>query len=394
MAKRPDNGGATDGDKEPPTSDPDTPAQSIASSAVSGDGGDDTKSVDNKRKLLVSPSNEHEAAHKFPRTAYRQAQSNNIEGAYRDNSDVPNSSGTRTNTDNIPVGDIRAGRKARSGKSQSSLASWKLREEVASGTYVIREKRFENWKEKISDLDPDARFDRKNPRKAFHSQCSAWILVKEPGDVTRFKQHVETCRAKPIPAHGTLMGMGWLKAKKDVGVGGDGKDRENESGKGEVRMPCRGVSDVDDQFVDRYLKRTGAGGGGGRSIHVISGERFKKKFRYLTNAQKEEVQVAQRAEWVWRNDHLNLRVYATNCERFTSSSSLALSLCAKCKRLLILNTFTTATHKKTPLDKNLKYTNGKYLNPVLGHLYANVKGLRAIIEHPVSNAQLSPNLPR
>jgi hypothetical protein len=78
----------------------------------------------------------------------------------------------------------------------------------------------------------------------------------------------------------------------------------------------------------------------------------------------------------------------------TSSRSLASSLCATCRRLLALKAFTDAIRKKMPSDKNLKYTNAQYLNPTLGHLYAKIKGLRAIIEHPVGNAQLFQNLPR
>ena len=82
-----------------------------------------------------------------------------------------------------------------------------------------------------------------------------------------------------------------------------------------------------------------------------------------------------------------------NCEHFMSSISLTSLLCTKCKHLLILKAFTNAICKKTPLDKNLKYTNAQYINPILGHLYAEAKGLRAIIEQEVSVAQPFQSLP-
>ena len=255
---------------------------------------------------------------------------------------------------------------------------------MTSGTYVVGEKRPESWKEKISNLDPSARFDKANPRKVFHSRCSTWLLIKEPGDTTCFKQHVETCQVKPVLAGGMLMGMGWLKK---------GNVEASSVGKNEVKMPCRGVSHVDNPLVDHYLKQTGAGGGGGQSIYVILRERFGEEFRYLTSTQKDVIQAAQQVEWAWRNDHLNLRVYAMNCKRFTSSTSLALSLCAKCKHLLILKSFTGAICKKIPLGKNLKHTNAQYINPILGHLYAKAKGLRAIIELGVSITQPFQSLP-
>lgn len=392
--KQVDDGGTTDEAEEPPTSDIDTPALSTASSMVSIDK-DNIEYPHYKRKLSTSPSDEAETAHKFPRTAYRQAQSKDDNQAYQNDDRKHSSSGTRTNLDNVTTANTRTGlstiknhskisHKVQPGTSRSALASRKLRDKVTSGTYVVQEKRFKSWKEKISDLDPGARFDKGNPRKVLHSRCSTWLLVKEPGDTTRFKQHVETCQAKPVPVGGTLTGMGWLK--KNVEASDVGRNTSRESGKDEAKMPCRGVSDMDNPLVDRYLKRTGAGGGGGRSIHAISRERFKKEFKYLTPAEKEVVQVAQRAEWAWRNDHLNLRVHAMNCECFTSSTSLATSLCTKCKHLLVLKAFTDAIRKKMPLDENLKYTNVQYTNPILGHLYAKVKGLRAIIEHKVSDA--------
>lgn len=381
----------TDEGEEPPVSDIDTPALSNVSSTVSNGVDDDVESVDRKRELSISPSNKGKTVRKLPRTAYGWVRSSGTEVAYQHNSDDCDSHRTHANVDDAAITVTRTGlglvrnhatitREAGLGTSKSALASRKLREKVASGTYIVREKSLETWKEKISNLDPGARFDRTNSRKVLHSSCSTWLLMKEPGDTTRFKQHVKTCRAKPISTGGTLMGMGWLKPKSG------GKDRAVEGGRGEATMPCRGVSDMDGLHVDRYLKRTGAGGGGGRSIHVISRERFKKKFRYLTCPQKEVVQATQRAEWVWRNDHSNLRVHATDCERFTSNRSLDSSLCTKCKRLLTLKAFINLTRKKTPLAENLKYTNLQYLSPTLAHIYAKAKGLRAIIEQPVSNA--------
>lgn len=121
--------------------------------------------------------------------------------------------------------------------------------------YIIREKRFENWKEKITNLDPDAQFHHTDPRKVLHSRCSTWVLVKEPGDTTRFKQHVGACQVKPIPVGGTLVGMGWFKVKEEGGTKGSKKNG--------TWMPCCGVSDMDNPLVDHYLRRTGAGGGVG-----------------------------------------------------------------------------------------------------------------------------------
>jgi hypothetical protein len=403
-----DDDGITDGGEEPPTSDVDAPALSTMSSTASVDIAEAIAPPHRKRKLSDGPPNEGEPFCKFPKTSYQWTQSNGVGRTWPNNTEWAWPTDTNTtsrsndmeavrlddDTDKAPTarpslhpvrGHPKIGHKVEPGTSRSAIASRKLREKATSGSYVVREKRFETWKEKITNLDPDARFDKKNTQKVLHSRCSAWLLVKEPGDTTRFKQHVEACQAKPVPVRGTLMGMGWLKSKKSVEEGGDGKDGGlKENGK-KAQMPCRGVSDMDNPSVDRYLRRTGAEGGGGRSIHIISKERFKTDFKNLSRVQKEEVQATQIAEWMWRNDHSRLRVHATNCERFTSSATLNLSLCGKCKNLLVTKAFADAIRKKMPEVENLKYNNLQYLNPVLVELYGKAKGLRRIIENKVSN---------
>ncbi|KAF9784786.1 hypothetical protein BJ322DRAFT_1196341 [Thelephora terrestris] len=375
-----DRGGDSDeadGDENLLASEADTPAMSTVSSTASTDAGEDSRPLPYKRKLSLSPFDEIAPARKVSRVSYKQAQSKVTENRHSDVSNI-------AATDAFQHLEISCkSQKPQYGTSRSAIASRRLREKATSRTYVVQEKRFETWKAKILNLDPSAQFDQKDPMRVFHSRCSTWLRTKEPGDTTRFRQHGEMCRAKPVPAHGTLMGMGWL-VKKEARTSGDGKDEgrsEREEGVEDVRkMPCRGASAMDNTLIDRYLKRTWVGGGGGRSIHVVSRERFKKEFRYLTRAQREEVQMTQRAEWRWTNDHINARVHSRKCKLFTSSRSLASSLCVECEALLNLKAFTDAIRKPMPLDENLKFTNTQYLHPDLKHLYTKVKGLRAIIE--------------
>lgn len=355
----------------------------------------EVESLCHKRKSSVSPPGNGKLTHKLPRKendsmwpgdAERGQPGKNSEHKSR-RSTGPHDVATETC---INLQQLEIGHKAQRGASRSASTSRKLRKAVASGNYVVQAKRFETWKKKITNLDPNARFDRSNPQKVLHSRCSTWLLVKEPGDATRFKKHVEICQAKPVPQRGTLVGMGWLTMKKDVEIG-DGVGRERDGGKREGNgfktMPCRGVSEMDNPVIEQYLKRTGAGGGGGRSIHVISGARFRREFKGLTSGEKEEVQATQRAEWKWTNDHTNRRVHASNCQRFTSSDFLASSLCAECKDLLNLKQFTDAIQKPMPSDENLKFNNIRYLNPALVDLYKRSRGLRSIIEDSVSGVQ-------
>ena len=83
-------------------------------------------------------------------------------------------------------------------------------------------------------------------------------------------------------------------------------DETKDKTKDKSLMPCHGVMASDNSLVNQYLNRTGASGSRAWSIHVVSKEQFNTGFRCLVRNQKDEVVAAQRAEWVWRNDHLNL----------------------------------------------------------------------------------------
>src|SRR5258707_1050623 len=48
--------------------------------------------------------------------------------------------------------------------------------------------------------------------------------------------------------------------------------------------PCLGISGVDYALISQYVMRTGACGGGGRSVSVISKELFKKVFQKLNSS--------------------------------------------------------------------------------------------------------------
>ena len=378
---------------EPPMSDLDGSLPPNTSPAVSVNGEDDIETAETiyrkqKRNTSIELLDERNVAHK-PFGAHtrsdRRERSGDTEESHRegipgvlDAGDVDTPAmGVNTEPNACSAANGSKDR-YQPGTSRSAKASRKLREDVKNGTHTVHARKLETWRTKISRIDPDVRFDEKNPRKVFHAQCAQWILVKEPGDTTRFKQHVQTCQAKSVPVGGTLIGMGWLKkVEKDGGKKGSLERRPT--------MPCRGVTGLDDVLVDQYLNRTGAGGGGARSIHVISKERFGTEYRNLSRSQKDEVNATQRAEWVWRNDHLNCRVHATNCDGFTSSRSFAASLCLKCKSLLDLKVFTVAIRRKIPLDENMKYVNARYVNSLLLHLYAKIHGLRNIIEQPVSD---------
>ncbi|KAJ7852261.1 hypothetical protein B0H13DRAFT_1453529, partial [Mycena leptocephala] len=105
------------------------------------------------------------------------------------------------------------------------------------------------------------------------------------------------------------------------------------------------------------LQRTGALGGGGRSLTALAKEKFGKFFAKLGNRKKQIISDTQHREHRWRNDHSNLRVFSTRCRkevisRLPGSRTLP---CSECSSLLGLKNFKQAIRRPAPDDKDYIY---------------------------------------
>lgn len=85
-------------------------------------------------------------------------------------------------------------------------------------------------------------------------------------------------KKKKIVKTPSLFSMGFFKVAKQAGTA-------------VKKASCPGITEADDSRVTKYLKRTGVLGGGGRSLAVISMERFKKLFSNLTFAKNKKTVV-------------------------------------------------------------------------------------------------------
>ena len=140
----------------------------------------------------------------------------------------------------------------------------------------------------------------------------------------------------------------------------------------------------DTPHVLRYLKCTGASGGGGWSLPVISKQLFKKLFSQLTKKGNRKVVVnTQMQEWKWKNDDVNHRVYAITCQKTVFDRSPKPHPCSECSIILRSKAFKSAIQKPIPSDKNSKFVNYRFRNPLLGSIYARTIGVREIVEDEV-----------
>lgn len=143
-------------------------------------------------------------------------------------------------------------------------------------------------------------------------------------------------------------------------------------------QPCPGISKENHCLISVYLRRTAALGGGGRSVTIISKKRFGKLFSNLSLRRQTQVLDSQAHQHTWRNHHEQRRIFSTRCKHEIKGGTPL--PCSRCAGLLSNNQFKRALRVPMPHDNRYIYVNMRYRNKTLGHLYARVVGLRAIIE--------------
>ena len=279
--------------------------------------------------------------------------------------------------------------KAGEGSSKSAVASRVLRQQLKEGSFEVVDDKYQRWKKKILDGDGEAKFDKDNICKVRHSICGTVVTVKEPYNSVRWKDHLEKCKAKmkgkkPLKSP-SLFAMGWAvkSAKKVKKV--DTVDIGEKLQVGQV--PCPGITESDNPKVVQYLRRTGALGGGGRPLPVIAKELFNKLFSKLKlKSNRNKVVDTQMHEWKWRNDHENLRVHSTSCQKKVADRSAAAKRpkpCPDCVNVLRSKAFKNAIHRPIPPDKKFIFVNHRFRNKLLGKIYACTIGVKEIVEAEV-----------
>lgn len=261
------------------------------------------------------------------------------------------------------------------GISRSAAAAREMNDAIKHGTFVVDPERYAEWKGKILALDPHAEFFPDDVKKVRHSTCATEVKVKTAYDATRFKAHInQDC---PI----THKGAGASTLKQMFGSAPRKKPPKSTP---LPSKPCPGVTEHDIGDVQKYLRRSGALGGGSRSVYKIAKEKFKKAFSSLTKRRKREVLDTQQHEQTWRNDHLNLRIFSTDCQKTVPARSPRTLPCPACAALLKRKSFKRTLKKLGPKDPgNLIFTNKQWRNQVLGEIYGRSIGLKEIIEQPV-----------
>lgn len=154
-----------------------------------------------------------------------------------------------------------------------------------------------------------------------------------------------------------------------------------------AEYPCLGITESHDQRVSRFITRTGADGGGARSVTKIANELFNKTYGELSERKKSQVDAAQMHEWSFRFDHLRMAIHSLKCNRFVSAwqGDDGPHTCNECLSMLESDQrLKSGLQKPMPKPENFKYLNEQYQGKSTAERYAKSQGLLEIIQDKVS----------
>ena len=287
-------------------------------------------------------------------------------------------------------------------RSRSAVVRKKLNDLVASGEFVVDERKRERFEEKCVELDNGAKFQYRGASwQVLHSKCLKWYRMSEPYSATKFRQHLGTCKAKgegrnlPItnffkPTTGAEAKMTiTASGRKQIFVGGSAstsltKPPHVDNGLSTRNHPCCGISDTHNSLVSTYISQAVVEGAGSLSIHTVARIVFGDDAKYseLTEDQKVTVAFMQSHLRTWTISRELRVIFSTNCKKFIEQDQLPKTICGNCERVLHSDSFKRALRvKPVPLER-MKFIPAKYRGPLedLGAKFANIRGLPELLQ--------------
>jgi hypothetical protein len=278
------------------------------------------------------------------------------------------------------------------GTSRSAIASRRLKQEFRDGTHVVNEVKRANFVDECRLADRLSQFRyEKDVWSVFHSKCGTWRVMAEPYSSTKFKQHVNTCKSTgKAEGHTTLTSFFGAPSKAQQKVPAKQRNKTNDTNFSNeapnIDCPCSGITAKHDARVPDFITRTGAEGGGARSVTKIADELFKKKYADLSERKKTRVDVSQRHEWTFRFDRVLMAIFSTKCEKFVKGAkdSEDSHTCSQCLAVLRSDSrFKSGLRVPIPEDGNFRYLNEKYQGKSTAERYAKSQGLQDLLEDKV-----------
>ncbi|KAJ3538768.1 hypothetical protein NM688_g6473 [Phlebia brevispora] len=268
------------------------------------------------------------------------------------------------------------------GQGRSAVSERNRRNAWKDGVFKVSVVDLAEWRNGIIQIDSGAEFKPNNPVEVKCSRCHHFIKVRCPYDKYRYKVHFDKCKGARIL---TLdkMAQSYSFSLSDI------MPRSCDNPLAPTRKPlrqlekrpCPGLSPKDDVRIATYLMRTGALGGGSRSLPSLAEERYGRTYGELTKQEKAIIDDHYVALFQWRNEQRRSRVYSTTCLKHIKCEYEGdAQPCSKCLRLLKNTDFIRALNRDIADEDKMKYMNKRYQDPALGDLFIKTSGLRELVQ--------------
>jgi hypothetical protein len=277
---------------------------------------------------------------------------------------------------------------AKGGRSRATARRNLLIERMKDGTLNVTEAERNRYEHDATDIDWGVEYEETTEAwKCICSGCGKGITMKQPLDLTRFREHKKRCK---LPA-------GTFKQRRITSMftrtAAQGKQEPGESLKrGKVsnatpavdpaliRKPCVGLTPAHDSRVETYLKRSGAEGGGSRSrTKVAQAEFHGRAYGDLIPEEKQHVDLIRTHERAWTNQRApTLAIYSTSCLKAVESPDNH-AVCKHCSSLTSNETLRKALRRDEPAPANKRFNNVEYQGSIVGEIFVQSNGLSSIL---------------
>lgn len=261
------------------------------------------------------------------------------------------------------------------GSSKQAVAKCKANERVLNGTFVHNPKRWDEYKRKLADIDPNFEVSE-DPRlvhQVKHSLCGGWFVMAAPYEKERFKKHVTSCS---YSTHG-----GRMKSLENFGIVALSASTHSSpsapssaSSPAPCLLPCPGLTDKDCESIGQYFSRTSVASAGGEDIHLVARSLFSDEFKNLSSEKKEFVQLKQKKTHTWSVDHLMKTIHAIGKAPCEGNADVtrdgSIKACKACQALLMSQAFKKAVSRRPALNKNHTFIPHIYQPAIVGKMYS------------------------
>ena len=290
------------------------------------------------------------------------------------------------------------------GESRSAAASRKLKASLKTGDFAINERKRATFEEKCKRMGGDAKFRYGEKWEVLHQKCGKWFAMSEPYNTTRFKAHLNICKAKDTKGRNGCIDSFFRPQASSTGVGASGKNTKQPAvtvrrhiviGGRSIKpdletppiiaesRPCLGLGEDHNHQIPKYISRALTEGAGSQSETRITTKLFGDSTKYskLGDKAKRLVQTAQVLSRAWTINRELQVIYSSNCRKALDSTATE-STCPECLSVLRLETFKKALSVEPAPLASKKYIPHRFRTSAtdLAINLAEINGLPGLLE--------------